>query len=90
MHGHPHAKRQGLLALGDVAVADAVRAVGGDPEGRVEPVEGLLGVADRGPLEVGVGMVVDPVAMVELVGQEGLSSGQVRTWGWAAARWATA
>jgi hypothetical protein len=40
----PHAKRQGLLGLGDVAVADAVGAVGGDAEVGVEPVEAALGV----------------------------------------------
>ena len=33
---------QGGLALGDVTVADAVGAVGGDAEGGIEPVEGLL------------------------------------------------
>jgi arginase family enzyme len=40
--GHPDAEGQGGLALGDVAVADAVRAVGRDAEGGVESVEGLL------------------------------------------------
>ena len=35
------AEGQGGLAL-DVAVAEAVSVVGGDVEGRVEPVEGLL------------------------------------------------
>ena len=43
--GHPDAEGEGGLALGDVAVADAVGAVGGDAEVGVEPVEGLLGVA---------------------------------------------
>jgi len=40
--GHADAEGQGGLALGEVAVADAVGAVGGNPEGRIEPVEGLL------------------------------------------------
>ena len=44
--GHPDPEGQGTLALGDVAVADAVGAVGGDAEGGIEPVEGLL----AGPL----------------------------------------
>ena len=35
---------EGGLALGDVAVADAVGAVSGHPEGGVEPVEGLLDI----------------------------------------------
>ena len=45
-------------------VTDAVGAISGHPELRVEPVEGLLGVADDVPL-VGVGVV-------ELVGQAGV------------------
>jgi hypothetical protein len=57
---------QGGLALGDVAVADAVGAVGGDAEGGVEPVEGLLGR----PLSHSL-VVVDPVAVVELEGLGG-------------------
>jgi hypothetical protein len=61
--GHAHAEAQGALALGDVAVADAVGAVGGDPELGVEPVEGLL----TGPLGWAV-VVVDPVVGVELGG----------------------
>jgi hypothetical protein len=40
--GHPHAQGEGGLALGDVVVADAVQAVGGDAEGGIQPVEGLL------------------------------------------------
>ena len=62
MDGHPDPQGEGGLTLGDVAVADAVSAVGGDAEGGVEPVEGLLG----GPL--GPVVVVDPVAVVELAG----------------------
>jgi hypothetical protein len=41
--GHPNARAQGGLALGEVAVADAVSPVSGHPELRIEPVEGLLG-----------------------------------------------
>jgi hypothetical protein len=37
-----HSEGEGGLALLDVAVADAVRAVGGHPEVGVEPGEGLL------------------------------------------------
>ena len=46
MDGHADAEAQGGLALGDVAVADGVGAVGGDAEAGVQPVEGLL----AGPL----------------------------------------
>jgi hypothetical protein len=44
--GHPNPQGEGDLALGEVAVADPVGAVGGDAEGGIEPVEGLL----AGPL----------------------------------------
>jgi hypothetical protein len=44
--GHPNPERQSTLALGDVAVADAIGVVGGDAEGGIEPVKGLL----AGPL----------------------------------------
>jgi hypothetical protein len=64
--GHPHPQGEGGLALGDVAVADAVGAVGGDAEGRVELVEGLLG-SPIGHLVV----VVDPVAVGEIQGLGG-------------------
>jgi hypothetical protein len=69
--GDADAEREGGLALGDVAVADAVRAVSGHPELRVEPVEGLLG----DPLEGGMGVVVGPVAVVQVVGQVGVVVG---------------
>jgi hypothetical protein len=67
--GHADAEGEGGLALGNVAVADAVGAVGGDAEGGVQPVEGLL----AGPLgwPVVVVVVVDPVVGVELVGLGG-------------------
>ena len=42
MDGDTDAEGEGGLALGDVAVADAVGAVGGDAEGGIEPVEDLL------------------------------------------------
>ena len=54
---------EGGLALGDVVVADAVRTVGGDAEGGVEPVERPLGRR--------MDVVVDPVALVELAGLGG-------------------
>jgi hypothetical protein len=41
--GHPDPEGEGGLARGEVAVADAVSPVSGDPELRIEPVEGLLG-----------------------------------------------
>jgi hypothetical protein len=69
VHGHPDPEGQGGLALGDVAVADWVGAVGGDPELRVEPVEGLL----AGPLGRPVVMVVVPVAVIQLMGQVGVA-----------------
>ena len=66
MDGHADAEGEGGLALGDVVVADAVGAVGGDAEVGVEPVEGLL----AGPLGWPV-VVVDPVVGVRLVGLGG-------------------
>ena len=62
MDGHADAEGEGGLALGDVAVADAVGAVGGDAEGGVEPVEGLL----AGPAGVGSGRSVGCVASLEV------------------------
>jgi hypothetical protein len=64
--GHPDAEGEGGFALGDVAVADRVGAVGGDAEGGVESVEGLF----AGPLGWPV-VVVDPVVGVRLVGLGG-------------------
>jgi hypothetical protein len=63
--GDADAEGEGGLALVGVAVADAVRAVGGDAELGVEPVEDLFGVADRVALELGV-------SMSELVGEAGV------------------
>jgi hypothetical protein len=42
--GHPDPQGEGGLALGEVAVADGVRAVGGHSEGWVEPVKGLFSI----------------------------------------------
>src|SRR5829696_104978 len=60
--GHSDPEGEGGLALGDVAVADAVGVVGGDAEGGVEPVEGLLAGRPGWPV------VVAPVVGVELDG----------------------
>ena len=64
MDGHPDAEGEGGLTVLDVAVADAVGAVGGDTEGGIEPVEGLLGSSLGRPV-----VVVDPVVGL---GPEGL------------------
>jgi hypothetical protein len=69
--GHPHAQGEGGLAVLDRLAAVGVVVVGGDTELGVEPVEGLLG----GPPAGGVGMVVVPVVMVELVGPVGVVLG---------------
>jgi ATP-dependent DNA ligase len=58
--GDADAEGDGGLTLGDIVVADGVGAVGGDAEGGVEPVEGLLG----GPLGLAVVVVVDPVCTI--------------------------
>jgi hypothetical protein len=58
--GHPDPEAQGSLALGEVAVADAVSAVRGYPEGGIQPVEGLL----ASPLGRPVVVVVASVAVV--------------------------
>jgi hypothetical protein len=65
--GHADAEGEGGLALLDVAVADAVGAVGGHPEGEVEPVEGLFAGRLGCPLVV----VVDPVVGVQVDGLVG-------------------
>jgi hypothetical protein len=57
-------RERGPFALLEVVVADSVGAVSGHAEGGVEPVEGLLG----GPLAGGVGVVGDPVAVVQVMG----------------------
>jgi hypothetical protein len=63
--GHPHSQGQGGLAVADGLAAVVVALVGRDAELGVEPVEGLLSVADVVPLELRVGVV-------ELVGQTGV------------------
>jgi hypothetical protein len=70
MDGHPDAQGESSLALGDVALADVVRAGVGDPEGGVELVGGLLG----GPLGRPV-VVFDPGPVVQVVGQVGVVVG---------------
>jgi hypothetical protein len=59
-------------------VADAVGAVGGHAEVRVEPVEGLLG----SPLGRWMDVVVDPVAVVLLVGGVGVAGSFLSGGGW--------
>ena len=86
VHGHPHAEREGGLPILQGSLAVGVVLVGGDPVVGVDPVEGLLG----SPLEGPVGVVVDPVAVVQLVRPVGVIVGQARTWGCSTARWATA
>jgi hypothetical protein len=64
--GHPDPEGEGGLALGDVAVANAAGAVGGDAEGGVEPVEGLLAGPFGWPM-----VVVGPVVGVQVEGLDG-------------------
>jgi hypothetical protein len=54
--GHSNAEGEGGLAVADRLAAVVAALVGGDAELGVEPVEGLLGVADGVPLELGVGV----------------------------------
>jgi hypothetical protein len=65
MDGHPDPEGQGGLAVSDAVAAMQVVLVGRDTELGVEPVEGLLSIADGIPGEVGV-------AVGELVGQAGV------------------
>ena len=69
--GHPDPEGEGGLALLGVVVAEAMRAVGGHAELGVEPVKGPLG----GPLGWPVMVVVEPVAVVQLMGQIGVALG---------------
>jgi hypothetical protein len=66
VNGHANAEGEGGLALGDVAVADAAGAVGGDAEGGIQPVEGLL----TGPLGWPV-VVMNPVVGLKFEGLGG-------------------
>jgi len=61
VHGDADAQGEGGLALLGVAVTDRLSAVGGDTEVGIQPVEGPLGLPHW------VDVVVDPVAMVQLV-----------------------
>ena len=63
--GHPHPEGEGGFAVANGLAAVGVVLVGGDAVVGVEPVEGLLGVADGVALELGVGVV-------ELVGEAGV------------------
>jgi hypothetical protein len=63
--GHPDAQGECGFAVADGLAAVVAALVGGDTELRVEPVEGLLGVADGVPLEIGM-------AVAEFVGEVGV------------------
>jgi hypothetical protein len=63
--GHPAPQGEGGFPAPDRLASEATMLVGGHPVVGVEPVEGLLGVADRIPLEVGMGVA-------ELVGEAGV------------------
>jgi hypothetical protein len=63
--GHPDPQGEGGFPLPDGLVAVGASLVGRDAVVRVEPVEGLFGVADGVPGEVGVGVA-------ELGGQAGV------------------
>jgi hypothetical protein len=63
--GHPDPEGEGGFAVADRLAAVVAVLVGGHAELGVEPVEGLLGVADGVPLGVGV-------EVVEHVGQAGV------------------
>jgi hypothetical protein len=65
VHGHPHPQGQGGLTVADRLAAVAAVLVGGDAEVGIQPVEGVLAIADRVALELGV-------RVVELVGQPGV------------------
>jgi hypothetical protein len=52
--GHPHPKGQRGLPVADGLAPEAAALVGGHPIVGVEPVEGLLGVADGVAPELGV------------------------------------
>jgi hypothetical protein len=63
--GDPDPQDEGGLPVADGLAAEMAALIGGDAEGGVEPVKGLLGVADGVALEVGVGVG-------ELVGEAGV------------------
>jgi hypothetical protein len=63
--GHPDPEGEGGFAVADRLAAVVAALVGGHPVVGVEPVEGLLGVADGVPLGVGV-------EVVEHMGQAGV------------------
>src|SRR4029453_6944206 len=55
VHGHSHAEREGGLPVANRLTAVAAALVGRDAELGIEPVEGLLPLADRGPAQLRVG-----------------------------------
>jgi hypothetical protein len=69
--GHPHPEGEGGFPVPEGLAAVGVVGVGGDAEVGVEPVEGLLGVADGVALEVRVGvaeLVGEAVVVVAVAG----------------------
>jgi hypothetical protein len=54
--GHPHAQGEGGFPVPDRLAPEAAALIGGDPAVGIEPVEGLLALADGVPLEVGMGV----------------------------------
>jgi hypothetical protein len=67
--GHSHAEGEGGFAVADGLAAVGVVLVGGDAEVGVEPIEGPLGL----DLAHRVDVVVDPVTVVQLMGQVGVA-----------------
>jgi hypothetical protein len=56
MDGYPNSEREGSLPVADRLAPEGAALVGRDAVVRVEPVKGLLGVADGVALKVGVGV----------------------------------
>jgi hypothetical protein len=68
---HPDPKGQGGLAVADGLAAVAAALVGRDAVVGVELVEGLFGLSDRVPLDVGVGvgeLVGEAAVLMAVVG----------------------
>jgi hypothetical protein len=62
---HPHSQGQGGFAATHRLAAVVAVLAGGDPGVGIEPVEGLLGVADCDPIEIGM-------AVAELIAEAGV------------------